>query len=216
MRRAGSWSTWSVARRRLVVLTVGNWLAGAVLAAIGIVLGDARVVALGFPLLAVDWWLSGKLREAEYAEGALVDIIDAPPTREERELLDRLDAAGSDRDATKLLARRWLAGDTALRRYEYPTRELLVLRSVCEAVEVTGLSIVMLAAPNVAAVALGGMLWLLGGRAGTSVAKAALGERLYHTPIDDATRERWLRLEGWVITVVAVPVVALALIRYLG
>lgn len=216
VRRAGSWSSWGRERRRLVVLTVVNWIAAGVLAAIGILLGDARIVLLGVPLLVVDWWISSKLIDAEHADGALADIADAPTTPEEQELLDDLDAAGGSREADLLLVRRWLAGDEVLKRYRYPTRELLAARSCSEAVEVLGLAIVALTAPAVVPVAIGGLLWLLGGRAGANVARAVLGDRLYRTPIDDAGRERWLLIEQRLIVAVGVPVVALAVLRLLS
>lgn len=164
-------------------------------------------------MLPLDWWIADRLREHEYAEGAFAAVDDAPTTPEEQELLDELDASGGDREANLLIVAEWLAGDEVLRRYEYPTRELLVVRSSFEAVEVLGLAIVVLLAPAVVPVAVGSLLWLLGGRAGARVARA-VSVRLHRTPIDDETRERWLRREHRAIVAVAVPVVAVAVIRF--
>ncbi len=216
MRHVGSWSSWSHGRRRLVIAAVTNWLVAGVIAATAILVGDARILLLGIPILAFDWWASSKLLEAQYAEGALADIERVPPTPEEQELLDELDTTEGDRAANLVLVRRWLAGDTALRRYEYPTRELLQVRSISEAIEVLGLALVLLTAPEVVPVAIGGLLWLLGGRWGVSVARATLAERLYRTPVDDATRERWLDRERKVVVSVAVIVLALAAIRFIA
>lgn len=212
--RMGSWSSWPPGRRRLVVVTVVNWIAGCALGVIGLVLNDWRIVALVFVLVAFDWLVASRRLDAEYSEQALAGIDEAPTTPEEQELLDELDSTGSDREADLLIVREWLAGNEVLRRYEYPTRELLKVRSLSEAVEVLGLAIVALTAPAVAPTAVGAVLWLLGGRAGASVARAALGERLYRTPVDDETRECWLRREHRAIAAVAVPVVAIAVLRF--
>ncbi len=216
VRRMGTWATWGRARRALVALRVGVWLVLGALAVIAIGQQDPRILLPAVALLGLDWWASGRLHRAEHADGALVGIDDEQLTADERELIDELDSSGGDRAADLVIAGRWMSGDPVLRRYEYPTRELLLLRSASEAIEVLGLAIVVLTAPAIAGVAIGFALVLLGGRAGTSIGRSALGDRLYRTPVDDRTRARWASREQRAIVVVAVAVLAVGALRWLG
>lgn len=219
-RQMGTWATWGRRRRRLVVLLVTGWAALGVLAVIAILRWDARVLPLCAAMLALGGWTSGRLRQVEYADGALDGIddeqlADDEQPDDERELLTELDASGSERGADFVLVGRWLSGDPVLRRYEYPTRELLVLRTAVETIEMLGLAIIVLTAPAVAGIAIGFVLVLLGGRAGAAVGRSALGDRLYRTPVDDQTRKRWLSREQTVIIVVGAIVLAVAAVRWL-
>ncbi len=115
-------------------------------------------------------------------------------------------------------ARRWspaevLAGTPVARRYALPSRELLVVHSLSEAVELIGIAIVVLTAPAPAGMAIGVVLWLLGGRAGTATAKMLLGQRLYRSPVDDQTRERWLNREERLTVAGYVILALIALLR---
>jgi hypothetical protein len=191
----GSWGTWGPDRRRLVALTVVNWLAVGAVMAVMFLLDDLRLVIVAAGLLAVDVVLGRRLHDAEEREGAF-DTSDAKPvTDDEGQLLERMQLAGSDRDADLFVAGEWLGGNPVLKRYEYPTRELLVLRCVWEAIEVIGVMIVAATAPDPVGLALGAALWVLGGRSGASVMRGVLGQRLYRTAVDDTTRERWLARE---------------------
>lgn len=211
----GSWASWGRERRALVVLRIATWLGLGTLAAIAIVLEDERVLLPALALLPLDWWVSGRLSEAEYAEGTLADIDDTELTAAERELLGELDASGGDRAANLLIVRKWLEGDDVLRRYEYPTRELLALRSASEAIELLGAAIILLTTPAVAGVVIGLLLLLLGGRTGAGLARAVLGDRLYRTPVGDEVRTRWLKRESRLVVGAAVLLLAVAAQRFL-
>ncbi len=89
------------------------------------------------------------------------------------------------------------------------------MRSFAEAVELAGVALAVLSAPAVAPVATAGPLWFLGGRSGASVVRAALGRRLYRTPVDDVTRERWLQRERTAVVVFSIAALLAAAIRYL-
>ncbi len=107
MRRPGSWASWSWTRRRLVILTVVNWMAVAVVAAVGMALNEVLVLLGGFPLLALDLAVSLKLVDVESREGADADLAAEPPTPEEQELLDELSTT-TGREADLLIVQRWL------------------------------------------------------------------------------------------------------------
>ena len=206
--RGGTWATWGRPRRRLVALTAATWLAVGVATTLLFVLDDLRVLVVVVALLAVDIWLGRRLRAVETAGRAAATSDDGVVTPEEQWLIDRIAVSKDDRDADLFVLGELLDGNPVLRRYEYPTRELLVLRSGWELVELTGIMLVATTAPAAAGLALGGTLWVLGGRSGARVTRRILGQRLYRTPVDDRTRERWLALEHRLTT----SVVALALL----
>lgn len=132
---------------------------------------------------------------------------------DELELLERLEGAGSERRTTMLAGAEILSGTSVARRYSLPTREMLVVHSVSEAIELMGVMIVVLTAPAPAGIAIGAVMWLLGGRAGTATAKSLLGQRLYRSAVDDETRGRWLDREGYVIIAGYLTVLLIALVR---
>jgi hypothetical protein len=206
----GTWAQWGRLRRRLVVLTVTNRfaMAGWFVAAIAFEPVRVPLLALAVASVGVDFWLRWRLHHAEVAEGAFeVDETDVVAA-DELELSERLDEAGSERRATMIAGAEVLAGTPVARRYALPSRELLVVHSLSETIELIGIAIVILTAPAPAGMAIGIVLWLLGGRAGTATAKMLFGQRLYRSPVDDQTRERWLNREerltiaGYVILVV--------------
>lgn len=211
----GSWATWGRARRALVVLSISNWLVVAALAALAILFEDGRLLLPVVMLLPLDWWLSDRLEQAERAEGAAAEIEAAPITADEQELLDELDTSGSDRAADLVIVRRLLEDDAVLRRHRYPTRELLAVRSASEAVELLGAAIILLAHPALPGVLIGFVLLLLGGRLGARLARAALGRRLYRTPVGDDVRARWLSREERVVVTVSVLLLIVAAQRFL-
>ena len=212
-RRRGTWGSWGPRRRRLTAVIVGNWLATGTAIALMFVLDDLRVLLVAVGLFAVDHVLGRRLHQAERAEGAFETSDDKVVTPAEQDLLDRVQLAHDDRDVDLLVAGEWLAGDSVLERYEYPTRELLVVRSVSEAIELAGVAVVALTAPDVGGVAVGAALWILGGRSGAGAARSALGQRLYRTPVDDETRERWLAREHRVSVAVLGIALLVAVIR---
>lgn len=209
----GSWASWGRQRRRFVALTVIAWVAVAVVVAVAMALNEVAVLLALLPLLAWEWWIQDRLQAAEGAERTWA--YDPPETPDERALLDELDGTRSEREADLVIAREMLAGSAVVRRYEYPTRELLVVRSVAEAVQILGLTLVILTAPAVPGVALGGLLWFLGGRSGAGVAESVLGRRLQRTAVDDEARARWIGRERKLVRLVALVVLVLAAIRFL-
>lgn len=211
--RRGTWTTWGPRRRRLTALIVANWLATGTTIGLMFVLDDLRVLLAAVALVAVDHLLGRRLHEVERAEGAFETPGDKVITPVEQDLLDRTQAADDDRDADLLVAREWLDGDPVLERYEYPTRELLVARTAFEAVELIGVAVVAATAPDVGGLAVGAALWILGGRSGAGVARSALGQRLYRTPVDDGTRRRWLAREHRVSVAVLGMAALVAFIR---
>ena len=131
------WRSWSPLRRTLASLTVGLWITTGVVCAVGVMIENPWVLALAFPLLALEWWVSDKWTDAELAEGAFDDV--APDSPEMLELQDEL-AGLSEREQSTLLAEKLLDDDDVVMGLRYPSRESLVLRSAAEAVEILGLS----------------------------------------------------------------------------
>jgi len=218
-RRHGTWTQWGRRRRRLVALIVANWVALGGVVAAGVALDELLVLVIGLAAtLALDFWLDGRLHDAEDAEGAFDAEDTALLTPDEQKLYDEveeLEAAGRDREADLLLVTEVLAGNPVARRYEYPTRELLLVRSFAEVLELIGMAVVVATWPEPAGVATGGVVWVLGGRSGASVTRTVLGQRLYRSPVDDATRERWLKLEDR-LTIAALVILAVVAIQMHG
>lgn len=212
----GTWAQWGRHRRRLVALTVANRVALAAWFVVAIAVEQIRVplLAIAMPAsLGLDFWLRRRLQDAEEAEGAFE--VDEPnvAAADELELLERLEGAGSKRRTTMLAGVEILSGTSVARRYALPTREMLVVHSASEAIELVGVMIVVLTAPAPAGIAIGAVMWLLGGRAGTATAKSLLGQRLYRSAVDDETRGRWLDREGYVIIGGYLTVLLIALLR---
>jgi hypothetical protein len=214
--RRGTWAQWGRHRRRLVALTVANRVALAGWFVVAIAFEEVRIplLAIAMPAsLGLDFWLRRRLQEAEEAEGAFDVDESSVAATDELELLERLEGAGGARRAAMLAGAEVLSGTPVARRYAFPTRELLVVHSVSEAIELLGVMIVVLTAPAPAGIALGAVMWLLGGRAGTATAKLAFGQRLYRSAVDDATRERWLGREGRMIVGGYLTVLLIVLLR---
>lgn len=212
----GTWAQWGRRRRRLVACTVANRIALAAWFLVAMTFEQVRIplLVIAMPVsLGLDFWLRKRLQHAEEAEGALK--IDEPSVAaaDELELYERLEASGSKRRATMLAGVEVLSGTPVARRFTLPTRELLAVHSVSEAIELIGVAIVALTAPAPAGIAIGAVMWLLGGRAGTATAKIAFGQRLYRSPVDDETRERWLDREDRLIIAGYVAVLLIALLR---
>ncbi len=212
----GTWAQWGARRRRLVALTVANRLALAAWFVVAMAFEQVRIplLVIAMPVsLGLDFWLRSRLEDAEEAEGAF--DVDEPsvPAADEVELYERLEGAASERRATVLAGAEVLAGTPVARRFAVPTRELLVVHSASEAIELVGVMIVVLTAPAPAGIAIGGVLWLLGGRTGTATAKIAFGQRLYRSPVEDETRGRWLGREHRLIGAGYVIMLLIALLR---
>ena len=163
--------------------------------------------------LGLDFWLRRRLQHVEEAEGALKLDEPSVAAADELELYERLEGAGSERRATMLAGVEVLSGTPVARRFALPTRELLAVHSVSEAIELVGVAIVVLTAPAPGGIAIGAVMWLLGGRTGTATAKIAFGQRLYRSPVDDETRGRWLDREERLIIAGYVTVLLIALLR---
>ncbi len=211
-----TWTQWGRRRRRLVALTVANRVALAAWFVVAIAFAEVRVplLAIAMPAsLGLDFWLRRRLQGAEEAEGAFE--VDEPgvAAADELKLLRRLEGAGGERRAALLAGAEVLSGTPVARRYAFPTRELLVVHTVSEAIELVGVMIVALTAPAPTGIAIGAVMWLLGGRAGTATAKLLLGQRLYRSALDDEARERWLDREGHVIIAGYLTVLLIALLR---
>jgi hypothetical protein len=215
-RHRGTWDAWSHRRRRLVAAAIANRLAMATCIALAVMLERFPIAWLVLAVatsLGLDIWLRRRLGDAEGAEGASRADEPSVPTPDELELLERLEQAGGERRATMVAAAEVLTGSPVARRHALPTRELLVVRSGAEAIELAGVMLVVLTAPAPAGVAVGAGLWLLGGRAGTASAKMVLGQRLYRTPVDDEARARWLNVEDRLIIGGYLAVLVVGLIR---
>lgn len=213
-RNQGTWTQWGPRRRRLVALIVGNWVALGGVLAVGAAFEDVRVLLSAVVFLAIDFWLAMRLHDLEQAERAIDADDTAVLLPDEEELLEEVEAAGSERQGDLLLALEVLAGHPVARRYQYPTRELLLVRSVAEVIELIGIAIVIAAAPDgTAAMAIGAVLWVLGGSSGAGVTRMVLGQRLYGSPVDDDTRERWLEREDRLTTAALLILVAIAIIK---
>lgn len=163
--------------------------------------------------LGLDFWLRRRPQDDEEAEAAFE--VDEPnvAAADELELLERLEGAGGERRATMLAGAEMVSGTPIARRYAVPTREMLVVHSVSEAIELVGVMIVVLTAPAPAGIAIGAVMWLLGGRAGTATAKSLLGQRRTRSALDDETRGRWLDREGYVIIAGYLTGLLIALLR---
>jgi hypothetical protein len=215
-RHRGTWPQWGPRRRRLVVATIANRVALAAGIVVAIALRQVPVAVLiigATSSVALDIWLRRRLDDAEDAEGASVSDMDGVVPHDERDVLERLEEAGSERRASVVAAVEVLTGTPVAHRYALPSRELLIVHSVSEAIELLGVLLVVVAAPAPAGIAAGAVLWLLGGRAGTASAKMMLGQRLYRTPVADQARERWLAREGRLIVVGYGVVVLAGLLR---
>ena len=202
--------------RRLVALTVANRVALAAWFVLAIAFEPVRLplYAIAVPVsLCLDFWLRKRLQDAEESDGAR-DVDDAHVvTADEQALHARLEGARSERRASMRAGAEVLAGTAVAHRHALPTRELLRVHSGSEAIELVGVAVVVLAAPAPIGMAVGAVLWLLGGRAGTTTAKLLLGPRLYRTPVDDRTRERWLDAEHRLTVTAYVAVLLVALVR---
>ena len=202
--------SWSPRRRALASITVGLWIAIGAAFAAGLALEDPWSLALAFPLLGLKWWMSGKWRDAERAEGAFDDL--APDSPEVDELRYEL-GERSERGQWLLLAEKRLERDDVVMAVRYPSRESLVVRSAAQAVEVLGLCLVGLGWPVVWLVSVGAFLWLAGGRQADSLIQRLVGRRLHRTPISSEGRSRWLRLEDRAVWAVLGPLFVVAIVR---
>lgn len=214
--RLGTWTQWGRRRRRLVALTVANRLAlvGWFIAALAFEQARLPLLAVAVPAsVGLDCWLRRRLQAAEEAEGAFDEDGTGIVTADELELHERLQGARSDRHATLIAGMEVLTGTPLARRYALPTRELLMVRSVSEAIELIGVAIVALTAPAPVGMAVGIVLWVLGGRTGVATAKMLFGQHLYRSPVDDDARERWLDREDRLIMAACVIVLLIALLR---
>jgi hypothetical protein len=196
--------------------TIANRLALAAGIVFAIALTEVPVAVLiigATSSVGLDVWLRRRLEDAEDAEGAWVADVDGVVPHDERDVLERLEEAGSERRASVVAAVEVLTGTPVAHRHALPSRELLTVHSASEAIELLGVLLVVVAAPAPAGIAAGAVLWLLGGRAGTASAKMMLGQRLYRTPVADQARERWLAREGRLIVVGYGVVVLAGLLR---
>jgi len=214
--RKGTWTQWGPRRRRLVVQIVATWFALGAVAAVAIALDDLIVLLVGASAaLGAKIWLGTRLDDAEDAEDALGADESTELLPDEEELYDELEEADakSERWGTALGVMKVLGEDPVAMRYVYPTRELLVVRSVAEAFEWIGIAIVLVSAPDAKiGIAIGFMLMVLGGGSGAGVTRAALGQRLYRSPVDDGMRERWLKVEKRLTTALVALLVAFVVI----
>ena len=204
--------------RRLVALTLANRLALAAWFVVAIAFEPVRLplLAIAVPAsLCLDFWLRKRLQDTEETDGA-GDVDDVHvAAADEQALHAHLEGARSERRATVRAGAEVLAGTAVAHRHALPTRELLRAHSASEAVELVGVAVVALTAPAPVGMAVGVVLWLLGGRAGMTTAKLRLGQRLYRTPVDDRTRERWLDREHRLTMAAYVVVLLVALARLL-
>jgi len=74
----------------------------------------------------------------------------------------RASDSDSDRDADLFIAGEWLGVNPVLKRYEYPTRELLIVRSISEAIECSASRWLHSQRPRPPGWRYGGALWVLG------------------------------------------------------
>ena len=205
----GSGRDWRV----LAAITIALWIAVAVLFGIALALNNVWVAVAGLSLLPLDWWVSSRRLDMELVEDPLHSGRDIPP--DELELRQELAAIEDDRERDALVLDKWLDDDPVLMRLRYPSRGLLLTRSAAEAVELLGVGLVIVGFPSVWLVALGGFLWMVGGRSGASVVGMLFAERLRRTPVSDTNRERWLKIEQRAVWAVCAALLVIAAIRFL-
>lgn len=212
----GTWTQWGPRRRRLVAQVVATWFALGAVIAVAIALDDLIVLLVGASAaLGAKIWLGARLDDAEQAEGAFGADESTELLPDEEELYDELEEADarSELRGTALGVLKVLGEDPVAMRYVYPTRELLVVRSVAEAIEWIGIAIIVVSAPDAKiGMAVGFMLMVLGGRSGAGVTRAALGQRLYRSPVGDDMRERWLKVEERLTTALVLSLVVFVVV----